>query len=271
VRARRRFGQHFLEPAWVARLVQAFAPSPDDRVLEIGPGRGALTGALAGRVARLVAVEIDRDLGKALAAAAPPNVTVVIRDFLDADLEALIGATLPPPIRAIGNLPYNVAVPILFRLLAVADDGRTIKDAMLMVQREVALRLISPPGSKNYGVLSVMVRRLADVSVAFDLPPGAFRPAPKVESTVVRLGFRPPSVHPVDLPLFESLVRGVFAYRRKTVANALRHWEPRLASQITNRLEAAGIDGRRRPETLHLTELARLADVFASASGTPVL
>jgi len=116
-----------------------------------------------------------------------------------------------------------------------------------------------------------MVQRLADVAVAFDLPPGAFRPAPKVESTVIRLSFRPPRVRPSDLELFGSLVRGVFSYRRKTVANALRYWEPRFTSTIVDQLAAAGIDGRRRPETLHLTELARLADLFASVSGGPVL
>ena len=271
MRAKRRFGQHFLEPAWVARLVDAVGPHSGDHVLEIGAGRGALTRPLARRVERLLAVEIDRDLGADLVATVPPNVSVTIGDVLDLDLGAVIGAVLRPPIRAVGNLPYNAAAPILFKLVHAADEGRVIAEAALMVQREVAARIAAGPGSGEYGILSVLVQRAAEVAVVLQVPPGAFRPVPKVESAVVRLTFRPPTVRPANPERFDALVRGIFAYRRKTVANALRHWSGLPSPVVAGWLDRAGVEARRRPETLHLVELARLADLFDSVATAPVL
>jgi hypothetical protein len=175
-RARKRFGQHFLEPAWVEKLIAAIATSADDTFLEVGPGRGALTLALAPRVAGIIAVEIDRDLAAALPSRMPPNVRVVLGDFLRTDLEEVLRDTALP-VRVVGNLPYNVASPILFRLLHTAQHGRRFRDATLMLQKEVADRLCAVAGQDGYGGLAIQVSLLADVDRLLTLPPGAFRPA----------------------------------------------------------------------------------------------
>lgn len=256
-RARKRFGQHFLERVWVDKLIEAVQTEPTDVFLEIGPGRGALTMPLADRVARIIAVEIDRDLAAALPSRVPDNVTVVQADFLKVDVAALIAAE-QEPVRAIGNLPYNVASPILFTLLEAADQGRKIRDATLMLQKEVADRLVATPGSGDYGALAIQVALLADVERVLSLPPGAFRPPPKVRSAVVRLRFRPPSVDVGDPSLFERLVRGMFLQRRKTILNALKPVARGLDISASDVLARADVDPGRRPETLTLDDLARL-------------
>src|SRR5262249_26143617 len=189
--------------------------------LEIGPGRGALTTPLATRVARIIAVEIDRDLAAALSAHAGANVRIVQGDFLDVDLAQVIEPKAGP-VRVVGNLPYNVSSPILFRLLDAAASGITIPDATLMLQKEVADRVVARPGTSEYGALAIQVALLARVERLLALPPGAFRPPPKVHSAVVRLTFHPPSVEIGDRDVFERIVRGVFLQRRKTVLNALK-------------------------------------------------
>jgi 16S rRNA (adenine1518-N6/adenine1519-N6)-dimethyltransferase len=249
----------------VARIIDAVEPLPDQTFLEIGPGRGAMTGPLAAKSARVVAVEIDRDLAAALPLTLPANVRVVQADFVDVDFAALIQGERTP-LRVVANLPYNVATPILFRVLREAGDGRVLRDATLMLQREVAERLLAAPGTPDYGALALQVQLLADVSPILKLPPGAFRPAPKVHSAVVRLRFRPPTVDVGDRAAFERLVRGLFLQRRKTLLNALRPLAGSFGSSAPEVLERAGVDGRRRPETLSLTEMARLtrcAIVFA--------
>ena len=257
-RARKRFGQHFLESAWVSKLVDAVEPQPADTFLEIGPGRGALTQVLAPRVGRVVAIEIDRDLAAALPARVPSNVRVVEGDFLDVDISALIeGERLP--VRAIGNLPYNVSSPILFKLLDAADEGRRFIDATLMLQKEVADRLIAGPASRQYGVLAIQLALLAKVERLFTLPPGAFRPPPKVTSAVVRLTFHPPVVDVGDRRLFERLVRGVFLQRRKTLLNALAPVAAALDRSAADVIARAGVDGGKRPEALTLDDIARLS------------
>lgn len=258
IRSRKRFGQHFLEAAWVAKLVDGLHASADDIFLEIGPGRGALTRPLAARVKRIVAIEIDRDLAAALASELPPNVHVVEADFLDVDLDGLLRAE-SVPIRVVGNLPYNISSPILFRLLATHDRGRRFADATLMLQREVADRLVAPPGSGDYGALSIQVALHADVRRVLNLPPGAFRPPPKVSSAVVSLRFREPTVDVGDPAVFERVVRGMFFQRRKMVSNALRPVADSMNRSAAQILHTAGIDGRRRPETLTLEEMSRLA------------
>src|SRR5690349_6279718 len=208
-RARKRFGQHFLEPAWAARVVASLKASADETFLEIGPGRGALTRPLAATAGRVVAVEIDRDLAARLQESVPPHVRVVVGDFLETDLDALLAAE-PRPVRVVGNLPYNVSSPILFRLLEAAQDGARFSDATLMLQKEVVDRIAAPPGGGDYGVLAVQVGLAADVERVLTLPPGAFRPPPKVTSTVVKLRFRRPTVDVGDRRVFERVVRGVF-------------------------------------------------------------
>ena len=256
--ARKRFGQHFLEAAWVVKLIESLDARLDDTFLEIGPGRGALTMPLAARVGRLLAIEIDRDLATALESDVPANVRVVRQDFLDVDLDRVLhGERLP--VRVVGNLPYNISSPILFRLLGAHDAGRRFSDATLMLQREVVDRLIATPGTRAYGALAVQVGLHADVDRVLTLPPGAFRPPPKVFSAVVRLRFRAATVDVGDPVVFERLVRGVFLQRRKMLANALKPVTESRGRSAMDVLRAAGIDPRRRPETLTLEEMSQLS------------
>jgi 16S rRNA (adenine1518-N6/adenine1519-N6)-dimethyltransferase len=262
-KTRKRFGQHFLEPDWARKVVSAIAPAPDDVFLEIGSGAGVLTLKLAPAVSRLVAVEIDRDLIAALSPRLPPNASIVAGDVLDVDLAALLPESASP-IRVAGNLPYNVSSPILFKLLELSAQ-RTVKDATLMLQREVADRIVAAPGSGDYGVLSVLIQWRADVSRLLTLPPGAFRPPPKVRSALIRMAFRPPLYPVADPGIFERLVRSMFTQRRKTLGNALGRIADELGVPSHEALRRAGIDPKRRPETLEIVEIAGLADVFAAA------
>jgi 16S rRNA (adenine1518-N6/adenine1519-N6)-dimethyltransferase len=256
-RARKRFGQHFLEPAWVAKLLTALNPQPSDTFLEIGPGRGALTYPLAARAGHVVAVEIDRDLAGRLSVEAPANVRTVQGDFLDVDLDVLLEREAMP-VRVVGNLPYNVSSPILFKLLHAADGGNRLRDATVMLQKEVVDRLVAAPGGSEYGALAIQVALLADVERLLTLPPGAFRPPPKVTSSVVRLQFRPPSADVGDTAVFERLVRGLFLQRRKTLLNALRPLMPSGGDRALEVIEQVGLDPSRRPQTLTVAEMARL-------------
>jgi 16S rRNA (adenine1518-N6/adenine1519-N6)-dimethyltransferase len=255
---RKRFGQHFLEPAWVVKVIHAIVPAPGDIFFEIGPGRGALTRELCAQAKAVIAFEIDRDLAAELRLTAPVNLTIVEGDFLES---GWILANRPAqPVRVAGNLPYNVASPILFKLVELYAAGIPLTDATIMLQREVADRLVARPGSKEYGVLSALIRLWAEVDRLLLLPAGAFRPAPKVQSALVRLRFHAPEPQPRSTALFTALVQAIFTRRRKTLANALlafRSWD---RAAIADVLRLAGIDGRRRPETLEIPELVRLAD-----------
>ena len=213
---------------------------------------------LAGRVRRVVAVEIDRDLAAHLRDRLPPSVRVVEGDFLEASADDLLRDETKP-VRVVGNLPYNVSSPILFKLLHGASEGRLFADAMLMLQKEVADRLVAEPGTGNYGVLAIQVALLADVKRVLTLPPGAFRPPPKVTSAVVQLRFRAPREDVGDLGTFERLVRGVFLQRRKTMSNALKPVADSFGRSAERLLAAAGVDGSKRPEELTLSDLARLS------------
>jgi 16S rRNA (adenine1518-N6/adenine1519-N6)-dimethyltransferase len=241
--ARKRFGQHFLERAWIEQVIKAIDPRPDQLFIEIGPGRGALTRPLAARASRVIAYEIDRDLAAQLRAQAIPNVTIVEGDFLDADVgppvlegevrgsgdrgavDGANGQHRLPALRVAGNLPYNVASPILFRLAELYAAGVPIVDATVMLQREVADRVAATPGSRDYGVLTVLTQHVADAEIVLTLPPGAFRPVPKVHSAVVRLRFHPPDPPVADPAKFAEVVQAVFMHRRKTLENALKWYE----------------------------------------------
>jgi 16S rRNA (adenine1518-N6/adenine1519-N6)-dimethyltransferase len=257
-RPRKRFGQHFLEAAWVAKLIDSLQAAPTDVFLEIGPGRGALTKPLAARVGRLIAVEIDRDLAASLPLQLPPHVRVVEGDFLETDVTTLLHAE-PRPVRVIGNLPYNVSSPILFKLVKGADEGRTFSDATLMLQKEVADRVAARPGTSDYGSLAIQVALVADVERILTLPPGAFRPPPKVTSAVVRLRFRPRLVEVGDDTIFERVVRGVFLHRRKTLLNALKPVADSLGRSAADIIERAGVDPGQRPASLSVADMAALA------------
>ena len=261
-RARKRFGQHFLEPVWADKVVEAIAPAPTDVFLEIGPGPGILTLKLAPKVSRLVAIEIDRDLVAALTPKLPSNASIVSGDVLDVDLRAALPSDTP--IRVAGNLPYNISSPILFRILEI-EAQRPIQDATLMLQREVADRIVAKPGTAEYGVLSVLVQWRATVTRLLAIPPGAFRPPPDVRSALVRLSFRAPEFELKDPELFERMVRSMFTQRRKTLANALAAFAGEIGVDAVRALDQAGVDPRRRPETLEVIETARLADIFAGA------
>jgi 16S rRNA (adenine1518-N6/adenine1519-N6)-dimethyltransferase len=268
MRALKKFGQHFLQAAWADKLVAAIEPQPTDRFLEIGPGPGALTLRLAPRVAHLTAIEIDRQMVEKLGPLLPENVTLIQANFLDFEMAALPAGA---PMRVAGNLPYNVSSPILFKLLDVHRRQDGIPDATLMLQREVADRLVAVPGTKDYGVLSILIQLHADVRQLLALPPGAFRPAPKVHSSVVRLRFRPPAVAIPDEDAFVAMVRSMFTQRRKTLSNALQPYAESRGRSAIAALTHADVDPARRPETLQLTELSRLAEFFASKTGPPVL
>ncbi len=242
----------------MVKLVDAVAPQPDETFLEIGPGRGALTRLLASRVARLVGVEIDRDLAAAIQLQLPPHVRIVAGDFLETDVEVLL-EDAPKPARVVGNLPYNVSSPILFKLVHAAQEGRTLRDATLMLQEEVADRLVAQPGTGEYGTLAIQVSLLASVQRLLVLPPGAFRPPPKVTSALVQLSFHPPSVDVGDPGVFERIVRGMFLQRRKTVLNALAPVASSLDRSAPELLERAGVDPRKRPGELTLSDIGALS------------
>jgi 16S rRNA (adenine1518-N6/adenine1519-N6)-dimethyltransferase len=275
MKPRKRFAQHFLESAWVNKLVAAAEITPGDSVVEIGPGRGAITRPLAERCKQLLAIEVDRDLAADLAANKPPNVTVVTGDVLSVDLVPILTEWLgaPPgpsnPLRVVGNLPYNISSPILFRLIELAGHTGGVRDALLMLQKEVADRLIARVGTGDYGVLTVLTTLHADVKRVLSLPPGAFRPPPKVHSAVVRLSFRAPNVQIDDPEAFVRMVRSTFTQRRKTVGNALKAFASESGADAAAVLRQAGIDPQRRPETLQLAEFAALSNALPPSSRQP--
>jgi 16S rRNA (adenine1518-N6/adenine1519-N6)-dimethyltransferase len=253
---RRALGQHFLRDAGIARrIVDLVAPTPADLVIEIGPGQGALTGELAARAGRLIALEVDRELVPGLRERFPA-VEVLETDARRWDY----GRLERPPggrVLVVGNLPYSVAKPIV---LALVVARAAIDEMALMLQREVAERLAAPPGSKTYGSLSILTQVYCDVRTAIRVPPGAFRPPPKVDSAVVHLRvLREPRVALADERRFHAVVRAAFAQRRKMLANGLAGSLGVSVEHVRHVAEAAGIDPTRRAETLSLEEFARLA------------
>ena len=255
-RARKRFGQHFLhDTSVVARIVRAIGARPGERLVEIGPGLGALTGALLESCENLDVIELDRDLAAKLRAdyQGDPRVRVHTGDALKFDFRQL--AAPGERLRVVGNLPYNVSTPLLFHLL---DQAAVIEDMYFMLQREVVGRLVAQPGGKDYGRLTVMVGLNCECEKLFDVGADAFRPAPRVTSAVVHLRVRrDPAVALVEFTAFKGLVTHLFSRRRKTLRNSLRG---RLSE---SELESLGIDPNARPETLDLSAFAVLANALA--------
>jgi len=244
----RRLGQHFLRPASVERLLRVISPAPDDVFLEIGPGAGALSLPLAARCARAVAVEIDEALAGRLRARAPANLEVVVADALAVDLQALV----PKGSRLAGNLPYYLSSPLLRRFLALRAH---VRDVHAMLQEEVARRVASPPGSKEYGILSVLYALSAETDVPARFPPGAFAPPPKVSSAVLRARFREePRAEVADMEGFESFLQKAFARRRRTLENNLLDSYPYLKEYF----RFLNVEGSRRAETLSVVEFVAL-------------
>lgn len=260
-RPRKRFGQHFLAREWAQKLIAAIAPCPDETFLEIGPGQGAITRALAARSKAVVAIEVDRDLAARLSAEGIAGLTVVEGDVLEVDFAAL---GLPRGTRIAGNLPYNISSPILFKVLGMSRRTSLFADATFMLQKEVADRLVARPGTKDYGLLTIFTALEATVTRQLILPPGAFRPPPKVSSAVVRLTFLPPAERP-DVPAaFEPMARALFAVRRKTIANGLRGPAAERGLSPVDVIEWAGLDARARPEELSVMQLLMLATALES-------
>ncbi|HVJ62891.1 MAG TPA: 16S rRNA (adenine(1518)-N(6)/adenine(1519)-N(6))-dimethyltransferase RsmA [Tahibacter sp.] len=252
---KKRFGQHFLhDPGIIRRIVQAVAPKPGDRLIEIGPGEGAITLPLLREHGELTVIELDRDLIPRIEAAAAGigKLGVIQADVLSVDFTRLAqGGTL----RVVGNLPYNISSPILFHCL---EHASAISDMHFMLQKEVVDRMACGPGSKVYGRLSVMLQLSCRVEPLFNVPPGAFNPPPKVDSAVVRLTPLPPQArHDADAGLVARIVRHAFGQRRKTLSNALQ------GVATAQQIEAAGIDPRTRAEQLAPSRFVDLAKVVA--------
>ena len=251
--ARKRFGQNFLaDPHYVKRIADAVAPRPGETVVEIGPGLGALTGELVARAGHIVAIEIDRDLAARLRERFTPDaLTLVEGDALEFDF-----ASLGTGLRVVGNLPYNISSPMLFHLAAQAH---ALRDLTVMLQKEVVARMTAAPATPDYGRLTVMLRATFAIERLFVVPPGAFRPAPKVDSAVARLvplGAARPAI--ADAGRFARVVAAAVSQRRKTLRNA-------LAGLVSpEAYAAAGIDPQRRGETLSVAEFVALSDAGSS-------
>ncbi|MFA6311377.1 MAG: 16S rRNA (adenine(1518)-N(6)/adenine(1519)-N(6))-dimethyltransferase RsmA [Sterolibacterium sp.] len=255
---RKRFGQNFLvSRGVVAEIVAAIAPRHDDLLVEIGPGLGALTEPLLDRLAHLHVVEIDRDLIARLRERfAPARLTIHEGDALTFDFAALTGdADKEPPLRVVGNLPYNISTPLLFHLAEYADR---VLDMHFMLQKEVVDRMVSAPGGPEYGRLSVMLQYRYEMERLFLVPAAAFDPAPKVASAIVRMVPRPASaLVAADAAVFARVVTAAFGQRRKMLRNTLRDM---LAE---SELAALGIRPTARAEELGVAEFVRIANVLA--------
>ncbi len=262
-KAKRRLGQNFLvKSQYSEQIVAAVGAKTGETVLEIGPGHGALTELLVETGARVVAIEVDRDLIPSLnrSFARRDNFSLIEADALEVDFcQTIAPATTA---RVVANLPYYISSPIMQRLI---EHRRCVSEMTLMLQREVVERITASPGGKEYGYLSVLVQLYCEAEALFDVPPSAFRPVPKVVSSVVKLKVRPqPAAVVSDEKLFFELTKTLFAQRRKTIHNNLRSGWTRLgipaADQIGAVLASAELDPQRRAETLTIVELARLAD-----------
>lgn len=249
--ARKRFGQHFLHDQNVIEgMLRAIDPQPGDNLLEIGPGRGALTLPLLRRCERLIAVELDRDLVPVLERKAAPigQLKVINADVLEFELAQLPGNMT---YRLVGNLPYNISTPLMFHLL---DSVSQISDMHFMVQKEVALRIVAAPGEANYGRLSVMLQYQCQCEYLMDVAPSSFTPPPRVDSAVIRLRPLDNPEHDIgDYRIFSKLVQCAFGQRRKTISNSLKSLLER------NQISECEIDPGLRAENLSLADFAKLS------------
>lgn len=249
--ARKRFGQHFLaDSAVIDAIVAAIAPQPDERLVEIGPGLGAMTDPLVARCERLTVIELDRDLAARLRRRS--ELEVVEADVLKVDFAAL-AERLGGPLRVVGNLPYNISTPILFHLLGAVEH---VVDQHFMLQKEVVDRMAAAPGGKDYGRLSVMLQWRYDIESVLEVPPQAFEPPPRVDSAVVRM--RPlPAPAGVDAALLGELVGVAFSQRRKLLRHTLGRW-------LEQRGQAGSFDLQRRAEEVPVPQYLALARACAA-------
>lgn len=262
-RAKKRFGQHFLtDPRILSRIADGLAIAPTDTVIEIGPGRGALTEALLSRAGRVIAIEVDRDLVPILRTrwADDPRLQVVEGDVLEQSLGALAGG----PYLLAGNVPYNITTPILFHALTRPRPAR----AVYLVQLEVAQRAAAAPGDEAYGALSVNLQAVAQVELLFRVPAGAFTPPPKVESAVIRVTPRlDPVIEADEEEPFRTMVQGAFGLRRKQLKRVVRTLWALDAEQAGAVVARAGLDPEARPETLSPSDFAALLRAARPVAG----
>lgn len=262
IRPRKRLSQSFLiDPNITLKIAGLLEPGPADTVVEIGPGLGVLTGIIAPQVKKIIAVEIDPGLVEILKSEiSRDNAAIVHEDFLKFDFPGAVGGGAPDSarVKVIGNVPYNISSAIVFRLL---EFRHLISTAVLMFQKEVAERIAAGPGSRDYGIVSVIVSMYARIRREFTVPPGCFYPRPKVDSAVVKMTFRDRPLVELENPeLFRELVRTSFARRRKTLLNNLKNSRFNTDGQIESILDYCGIDGRRRAESLSAEEFGLLSN-----------
>ena len=257
-------GQHFLVDRNILnKVIRTAQVGKEDVVVEVGPGLGEMTLALARLAKQVIAVEIDAKLAEILKKklADCPNVEVVKNDILKVDFKYFFKKE-GRPVKVVANLPYQISTPLLFRFIEAKEAFSTLT---LMLQREVAERMAASPGGKEYGTLSVLLQMFLDLSARFFIPPSAFFPSPKVESAVVHMVWKEkPMIETNNEEWFKRVVKACFGYRRKTLVNALKHSGLPFPDSIESRMEKIGIDPRRRPETLTIEEFIRLAEALKS-------
>lgn len=263
--ARKRFGQNFLvDGNIIQRIVRAVHPKATDRLVEIGPGQGAITGELLHACPNLQVVELDRDLIPLLQSkfSAYPELTIHTADALKFNFAQLVSEG--ERLRVVGNLPYNISTPLLFHLLSY---GGLVADMHFMLQKEVVERMAAEPGGKEYGRLSIMCQYYCSVEFLFEVGPDCFRPAPKVDSAIVRLTPHTELPFPAaDAKLLDGLVKSAFQQRRKTLRNALRQWLP-----DADMWQQVNIDPQQRPENLSVQDYVTLANHLESLRSSGAL
>ena len=261
---RKRWGQHLLVDRNILnKVIQTAELEKGDVVLEIGPGLGEMTLALAREVKKVIAVEIDRELAKILKekTADFSNIIVMEGDILKISFEEFYRQG-HQQLRVVANLPYQISTPLLFRFI---ESKELFSSLTLMLQREVAQRMIASPGGKDYGPLSIFTQSVSDLSIQFYIKPSAFFPPPKDESALVHIAWKErPLVRLEEETWFKKVVKGCFSYRRKRLINALKHADLPLPEDLEKRIEKIGIDSQRRPETLTIQEFILLADALRS-------
>ena len=259
---KKRLGQHFLvDPNILDKVIRTAQVGKEDVVLEVGPGLGGMTLALSHEAKKVIAVEIDPKFVAILKEKMKQhhNVEVVKSDILKLDFKHFFEEE-GRPVKVVANLPYQISTPLLFRFI---ESKEAFSAFTLMLQKEVAERMVAPTSRKEYGPLSIFVQMFLDLSIRFFIKPSAFFPPPKVESAVVQMIWKEkPMIEKEDEEWFKRVVKACFGYRRKTLINALRHSELSLPESIESRMEKIGIDPRRRPETLTIPEFTKLASVL---------
>ena len=259
---RKRLGQHFLiDRNILNKVIRTAGIEKEDVVLEVGPGLGEMTLALARQAKRVMAIEIDPKLVAILKKKMEdlPNVEVVRSDILRLNFNQFLEKE-GQPIKVVANLPYQISTPLLFRFIESKEVFATFT---LTLQKEVAERMVAPPGGKDYGPLSIFTQLFLDISVRFFIKPSAFFPPPKIESAVVHMAWKEkPIIETEDDAWFKRVVRACFGYRRKMLINALKHSEINLPESVELRMERIGIDPRRRPETLTIREFVSLSEAL---------